>query len=72
MKRMILSFSAVDFLFASCKKCYECTCVDTSTAFGCTVEGRKFEMCETGLVGKTIFNLRVLEMESEGYVCTVK
>jgi hypothetical protein len=72
MKKIFLLFSVVLFLFASCKKCYECTCIDTSTAFGCTVEGSKIEMCETGLVGKTILNARVLEKESEGYVCTVK
>jgi hypothetical protein len=72
MKKMILSFSAVVLLFASCKKCYECTCVDATTAFGCTVEGSKIEMCETGLIGKTVLNARVLEKESEGYVCTVK
>jgi hypothetical protein len=72
MKKIIITFSAVVLMFSSCKKCYECTCVDTTTLLGCTVEGSKIEMCETGLIGKTVLNARVLEKETEGYVCSVK
>jgi hypothetical protein len=56
----------------SCKKCYVCTCTDTSTAFGCTQQGEEIEMCDRGLIGKTTLTARVLEKESEGYTCSVK
>lgn len=72
MKKVILTFSVLISLFSSCKKCYECTCVDTTTLLGCTVEGSKIEMCESGLFGKTVLNAKVLEKETEGYVCSVK
>jgi len=72
MKKMMFLFGLFAIALSSCKKCYECTCVDTTTLLGCTVEGSKIEMCETGLVGKTVLNAKVLEKESEGYVCTVK
>lgn len=72
MKKMMFAITAFVLMISSCKKCYECTCIDTTTAFGCTVEGSKIEMCESGLIGKTVLNAKILEKESEGYVCTVK
>jgi hypothetical protein len=56
----------------SCKKCYVCTCTDTTTAFGCTQQGEAIEMCDRGLVGKTALTARIMEKESEGYTCSVK
>jgi hypothetical protein len=56
----------------ACKKCYECTCTDNTTAFGCAQLGEEIEMCDRGLIGKTTLTARVLEKETEGYTCTVK
>jgi len=69
-----LAFLALSVIFTlqSCKKCYVCTCTDTSTAFGCTLQGEEIEMCDRGFVGKTTLTARVLEKETEGYTCTVK
>lgn len=58
--------------FTSCKKCYICTCTDPSTLYGCTVAGEKIELCDQGLVGKSLLSARVIEKESEGYTCTLK
>ena len=56
----------------SCKKCYECTCIDDTTLGGCTQLGQQQEICDKGLVGKSFLTIRKLELEAEGYSCNLK
>jgi hypothetical protein len=56
----------------SCKKCYECTCVDDTVTGGCSTLGEQQEICDQGPVGKSFLTLRKLELESEGYFCNLK
>lgn len=73
MKRVLL-FSGICLLmgFYSCKKCYECTCTNTDVLLGCTLEGERIEICDKGLIGKSVLTARILDKEAEGYTCTVK
>lgn len=70
--KLIFSAFLIAASFASCKKCYVCTCTDPSTLYGCTVAGEKIELCDQGLVGKSLLSARVIEKESEGYTCNLK
>ena len=56
----------------SCKKCYECTCIDDTTLGGCTQLGQQQEICDKGLVGKSFLTIRKVELETEGYSCNLK
>ncbi len=56
----------------SCKKCYECTCIDDTTLGGCTQLGQQQEICDKGLVGKSFLTIRKVELEAEGYSCNLK
>jgi hypothetical protein len=70
--KLLFTFLILIASISSCKKCYICTCTDPGTTFGCTVPGEKLEICDKGLVGKSILSARVLEKETEGYTCTLK
>jgi hypothetical protein len=73
MKRILsILFVGAVLCFASCKKCYRCTCTDTSTLGGCTQLGEEQELCDEGLFGKSVLTVRVLAKEDEGYSCSVE
>jgi hypothetical protein len=73
MKRRAIVLVCLGTLsFTSCKKCYMCSCTDTTTLDGCTQLGEQVELCDKGWLGKTILTTRVLEKETEGYTCTVE
>ncbi len=73
MKRLLI-FSGILVIFgiSSCKKCYECICTNPDELFGCAVEGERIELCDKGLIGKSVLTTRILDKESEGYTCNVK
>ncbi|MEX1188169.1 MAG: hypothetical protein WED33_02860 [Bacteroidia bacterium] len=71
-KHLTLVILAIVLGFSSCKKCYECTCTNPDVLLGCSVEGEKIELCDKGLVGKSVLTARILDKEQEGYTCTVK
>ncbi len=49
-----------------------CTCTDTTVLGGCSVAGQQTEMCDKGLVGKSMLTVRVSQKESEGNTCTLE
>jgi hypothetical protein len=73
MKRLpiFLAIGGISLFAASCKKCYTCTCTEVNT-YGCTQLDESTELCDKGLVGKSILSARVIEKESEGYTCTLE
>lgn len=73
MKKLLAIISVI-FLFSasSCRKCYICTCTNPDELFGCEVEGEQLELCDEGLIGKSVLQTRILQRESEGYTCTLK
>lgn len=74
MKRLLLLIiiGCISLFATSCKKCYKCTCTDVSSYGGCKLLGESTELCDKGLVGKSILSARVIEKESEGYTCTLE